>query len=320
MERLTTRDLAARTHLAPQTILNYVKEGLITPIDTSPDGRYYFEMSVADDLITRNLLKKYPNHTAVVILYKNEDSMKAFENTYNNYLKNEGILRIDNLAETVTKVRESIEKNALYDRVFCMYLCKEIIKKCKIEREKLKSSLPAYIMQNPKLEDRNLLLENLDVLTSDSASVLEKLNPNDKKIVKGAINWLTEEIRKVYERYTLKDITDLLEQLSASKDKDEHFEFPIKTKTIENMYRKGKQSYYAKALSDQFKKLKKGYQSLIKIDCSAEDSIYDLLYKTRYTEHIKFYGCENATKEMEEVIRFLQDTKQTTDYGEMDVR
>lgn len=29
MERLTTRDLAARTHLAPQTILNYVKEGTI---------------------------------------------------------------------------------------------------------------------------------------------------------------------------------------------------------------------------------------------------------------------------------------------------
>ena len=28
MERLTTRDLAARTHLAPQTILNYVKEEL----------------------------------------------------------------------------------------------------------------------------------------------------------------------------------------------------------------------------------------------------------------------------------------------------
>lgn len=320
MERLTTRDLAARTHLAPQTILNYVKKGIITPIDISPDGRYYFEMSVADDLITRNLLEKYPNHIAVVVLYKDEDSLKAFEEIYNNYLQSEGILRIDNLAEKVTQVREIIEKHALYDRVFCMYLCKEIIKKCKSESEKLKSSLPTYIMQNPKLEDRSLLLENMDVLLSDSTSVLEKLNPNDKKIVKGAINWLTEETRKVHERYALKDIKGLLEQLGASKDKDEHFEFPIKTKTLENMYRKGKQSYYAQALNDQFKKLKDGYQSLIKIDCSAEDSIYDLLYGTRYTEHIKFYGYDNATKEMEEVIRFLQDTKQEVGYGEIEVR
>ena len=39
MERLTTRDLAARTHLSPQTILNYVKDGKIEPIDTTPAGK-----------------------------------------------------------------------------------------------------------------------------------------------------------------------------------------------------------------------------------------------------------------------------------------
>ena len=87
MERLTTRDLAARTHLAPQTILNYVKEGIVSPIDVLPDGRCYFDVSVADELITRNLLKKYPNHTAVVVLYNDEDSMKKFETTYDSYLK-----------------------------------------------------------------------------------------------------------------------------------------------------------------------------------------------------------------------------------------
>ena len=58
MERLTTRDLAVRTHLAPQTILNYVKEGIITPTNISPDERYYFDMSVADEVIIRTLLKK----------------------------------------------------------------------------------------------------------------------------------------------------------------------------------------------------------------------------------------------------------------------
>lgn len=42
------------------------------------------------------------------------------------------------------------------------------------------------------------------------------------------------------------------------------------------------------SLDKALEKLKEGYQSLIKIDCSKEESIYDLLYKTRFTEQIKF--------------------------------
>lgn len=51
-------------------------------------------------------------------------------------------------------------------------------------------------MQNPKLEDRNLLLKNLNILVSDTASVMEKLNSNDKKIVQGALYWLEEQKEK----------------------------------------------------------------------------------------------------------------------------
>lgn len=94
-----------------------MKEGTITPINISPDGRYYFDMSVADELITRTLLKKYPNHTAIVVLYTDEDSMKTFENTYTNYLNEEGILRIDNLTEKVSEVRERVEE------MLCMTDC-----------------------------------------------------------------------------------------------------------------------------------------------------------------------------------------------------
>lgn len=320
MERLTTRDLAARTHLAPQTILNYVKEGTITPINISPDGRYYFDMSVADELITRTLLKKYPNHTAIVVLYTDEDSMKTFENTYTNYLNEEGILRIDNLTEKVSEVRERVEGNALHDRLFCIYLCEKIARKCESEIKKLKSDLPTRIMQNPKLEDRNLLLKNLNILVSDTASVMEKLNSNDKKIVQGALYWLEEQKEKILERYAMSEITALSKQLSASKNPGDHFEFPMQTKTIKNIVRKEKQSFYAESLDKALEKLKEGYQSLIKIDCSKEESIYDLLYKTRFTEQIKFYGCDNATKEINEIIRFLQDTKKKVEYGDMEVR
>lgn len=319
MERLTTRDLAARTHLAPQTILNYVKDGTITPTDTSPDGRYYFEMSVADELITRSLLKKYPKHTAIVVLYTDEDSMKTFENTYNTYLENEGILRIDNLTEKVSEVRKNIEGNALRDRLFCMHLCNEITRKHDGEIRKLYSDLPTRIMQNPKLEDRTLLLENLDILVSEPASVMEKLNPNDKKIVQGAFYWLEEQKGKIHERYAMNEIDALLKQLKGSQNSEERFEFPLKTKTIENMVRKERQSFYSKSLDKALEKLKEGYQSLMKIDCSKEQGIYELLYKTRFTENIKLYGYDNATEEMQEAIQFLNDTKKL-EFGEMEVR
>lgn len=319
MERLTTRDLAARTHLAPQTISNYVKEGIITPIDISPDGRYYFDMSVADDLITRNLLKKYSNHTAIVVLYTDEDSMKTFENTYNNYLVEEGILRIDNLTEKVSEVRERVEANALHDRLFCIYLCEKIMRKHDSEIRKLQADLPVHIMKNPKLEDRNLLLENLDVLVADTASIMEKLSPNDKKIVQSAFYRLKEQEEKVHERYAMNEVGALVKQLNTSKNPADRFEFPMKTKTIENLVRKEKQSFYAESLDKALEKLKDGYQSLIKIDCTAEESIYDLLYKTRFTEYIKFYGCDNATKELNEIIRFLEDTKKV-EYGYLEVR
>ena len=117
----------------------------------------------------------------------------------------------------------------------------------------------------------------------------------------------------------MSEISALSKQLSASKNPGDHFEFPMQTKTIKNIVRKEKQSFYAESLDKALEKLKEGYQSLIKIDCSKEESIYDLLYKTRFTEQIKFYGCDNATKEINEIIRFLQDTKKKVEYGDMEV-
>lgn len=282
-------------------------------------GRYYFDMSVADDLITRNLLKKYPNHTAVVVLYTDEDSMKTFESIYNNYLNEEGILRIDNLTEKVSEVRESIEGNALHDRFFCLSMCDKILQKHESEIKKLRADLPVRIMQNSKLENRNLLLKNLDILVSDTASIMGKLSPNDKKIVQRYFNGLKEQEEKVHERYAINEICALVKQLNTSKNPADRFEFPMKTKEIKNMVRKEKHSFYADFVDKALEKLKDGYQSLIKIDCTAEDSIYDLLYKTRFTEHIKFYGCDNATKELNEIIQFLEDTKKV-EYGDMEVR
>ena len=93
----------------------------------------YLICQLRNELITRTLLKKYPNHTAIVVLYTDEDSMKTFENTYTNYLNEEGILRIDNLTEKVSEVRERVEGNALHDRLFCIYLCEKIARKCESE-------------------------------------------------------------------------------------------------------------------------------------------------------------------------------------------
>lgn len=269
-------------------------------------------------LVLSGSMEPYMETNSIAIVQKTKDINEG--DTYTNYLNEEGILRIDNLTEKVSEVRERVEGNALHDRLFCIYLCEKIARKCESEIKKLKSDLPTRIMQNPKLEDRNLLLKNLNILVSDTASVMEKLNSNDKKIVQGALYWLEEQKEKILERYAMSEISALSKQLSASKNPGDHFEFPMQTKTIKNIVRKEKQSFYAESLDKALEKLKEGYQSLIKIDCSKEESIYDLLYKTRFTEQIKFYGCDNATKEINEIIRFLQDTKKKVEYGDMEVR
>lgn len=320
MERLTTRDLAARTHLAPQTILNYVKEGIVSPIDVLPDGRCYFDVSVADELITRNLLKKYPNHTAVVVLYNDEDSMKKFETTYDSYLKKEGKVRIDNLTDTVAEVRERIEKNAMHDRLFCIHLYEKILRKCSSEMQKASAEFQTRVMSNPKLEDRKLLAENLEELVSDRKSVMEKLNANDKKIVENSAYWLAEQNEKILERYSYKKVMELKEKLNTSKDILDHFEFVPKTNIVKNLVRKEKQSFFAKTVDSRLEQLlQKGYVSIIKINCTEEQAIYELLSKTYFVNDITLYGCSNATPEMQQVIQFLQDRKRV-DFGEVEVQ
>lgn len=344
MERLTTRDLAARTHLSPQTILNYVKDGKIEPIDITPDGKFYFNMSVADALITRNLLKKYPNHTAVVVLYVDEDRMKRFENIYNKSLETAGILRVDNLVEKVAEVRERIEGNSSRDKIFNIYIYFEIMEKYLNEKKRLEDNVPVQIMKNPKLKDRTFLLENLATLVTNPKPVLEKLDADDRKIVGHALGCCKEQTAQLYERYTMDEVRAFGKKLDSILEKtntevqelktkgeicnfgnkykamieENDLDFQVKTKAVADLVRKAKQSFYTDSLDRALDVLKKGYVSIIKINCTMKDNIYDLLYQTRYTENIKLYGYSNATEELGEVIRFLEGTKKL-EYGDMEV-
>lgn len=344
MERLTTRDLAARTHLSPQTILNYVKDGKIEPIDVTPDGKFYFSMSVADDLITRNLLKKYPNHTAVVVLYVDEDRMNHFENLYNNYLETNGTLRVDNLVEKVAEVREHFEESSSIAKIFNIYVYFEIMKKFHKEKKRLEDNVPVQIMKNPKLKDRTFLLENLATLVTNYKSVLEKLDADDRKIVGYAVGCCKELTAQLYERYNMDEVRAFGKKLKSVLEKigieaqelktkgdiynfynkyrdiieESDLDFQVKTKAVADVVRKAKQSYYTDLLDIKLDVLKKGYVSVIKINCTMKDSIYDLLYQTRYTEKIELYGYSNATEELGEVIRFLEGTKKL-EYVDMEV-
>lgn len=113
---------------------------------------------------------------------------------------------------------------------------------------------------------------------------------------------------------------ELKEKLNTSKDILDHFEFVPKTNIVKNLIRKEKQSFFAKTVDAKLEQLlQKGYVSIIKINCTEEQAIYELLSKTYFVNDITLYGCSNATPEMQQVIQFLQDRKRV-DFGEVEVR
>ena len=190
----------------------------------------------------------------------------------------------------------------------------------KTEMQKASAEFQTRVMSNPKLEDRKLLAENLEELVSDRKSVMEKLNANDKKIVENSAYWLAEQNEKILERYSYKEVMELKEKLNTSKDILDHFEFVPKTNIVKNLVRKEKQSFFAKTVDAKLEQLlQKGYVSIIKINCTEEQAIYELLSKTYFVNDITLYGCSNATPEMQQVIQFLQDRKRV-DFGEVEVQ
>lgn len=98
--------------------------------------------------------------------------------------------------------------------------------------------------------------------------------------------------------------------ISLAENKPMQIDYTPKTGTVKGIFERVKLKHYRMAVDAQIReKLSKGYCSLLCIKSGSEGSIYHLLSRAVSSEYcrIEVYGYEQATKEEQEVIRFLQD-------------
>lgn len=313
---MTTNQLAEATNLAPQTIFNYVKEGIIEPDETMPDGRYYFN----EDLVPRLILKKSAlllrNATLFIAFDNEEENLVSFEETFIKANKQKNTPIVNSLFDYLNSLKEVIQNDEnqkqLLMKIFVAETKDAYQKELRLKREKLEGEL----IVDKDVTDLSDLLTHRDklfIFDDSSERLFKEMNEKDKPIVKRYRDRYGEYIRSANKKYCITEIIKVEEQL-ANPDKDE-IPWEPKTGTVKGIFKRAEQTYYRKVVDIQIQeKLSKGYCSLLKILSGDDDSVYRLLMKADSNEYryIEVFGFEKATPEEQQVIRFLEKIKQVT--------
>lgn len=309
---LTTRDVASATNLSPQTVLNYVEKGVIKPAEKSFDGRFYFSEEVVIKLSCSAIARKYKNHKIIIGICKNEEEEKAFEEKIMPEIYKAGQIRIDDMVEYMQNVKECIRAEPKYQRAFLLYICAEITRTCEIKTQELEKTFQQRILSNNAFEDMAFVVENREKLLPESREVIDQMGEQDKKIFLRELKWYHDQYCSIRERYSIDEIKKLLKGINNSQDLAERFTFIPKTSTVRCIWEKGEQKFYTEYVNKYVKqKVGQGYVSLRTVSVQDEKGIYKLLSACADDTGVKIqiYGSRNATREMSQVIQFLQEYK-----------
>ncbi len=307
---ITTNQLAEATNLAQQTILNYVKEGIIEPELTTPDGRNYFSEGLIPKLLIKKSSSMLKNAVLTVAFGDNEEEFEKFETAYNDFLKERNVLRVDSLAEYMDAVREALKKDATQQRAYMFMCADEVSKAYQKALTEWKEKMENRIFSDTSFSDAGSLLSYRGKLFDSEAGLSENLCEKDKHIFDTYKISYQNGQKKLFEKYCMADIKKLADRLAENKPVQ--IDYTPKTGTVKGIFERVKLKHYRMAVDVQIKeKLSKRYCSLLCIKSGSEDSIYNLLNKAVSSEYcqIEVYGYEQATHEEQEVIRFLQDSK-----------
>ena len=307
---ITTNQLAEAANLAQQTILNYVREGIIEPELTTPDGRNYFNEGLIPKLLIRKSSSMLRNAVLTVALGDNEAELEKFETAYNDFLKQRNILRVDSLAEYMDAVREALKSDAAQHRAYMFMCVDEVSRAYQKTLTEWKGKMENKIFADASFTDMESLLAYRGKVFDSEAKLRESLCEEDKHIFN--IHRISYENgqKKLAEKYCLADMKEIADKLAENKPMQ--IDYTPKTGTVKGIFERVKLKHYRMAVDAQIReKLSKGYCSLLCIKSGSRDSIYRLLSKAVSDEYcqIEVYGYEQATKEEQEVIRFLQDSR-----------
>ena len=306
----TTQETAEAANFSKQTVLNYVKDGVITPALQMANGQCYFDEKTVVTLMTLSCAKDYRDNT-LTVCFGNREECTSFEDAYNTYLSERGIPRVDNLTKCLMKWREIPKSDKLSKRLCMIASVEKTIRACENEMKELSVELQKRLLTNPAIEDMAVVLENRNELIKKKEEIMELLHDHDRKIFKDELWWFASKRFKIEERYSIEDMSRLSKELAVMPE-DGVIEYEPKKPAVKSVWRKTKQRYLRDCTKDYMKKqLAKGYVAVLCMDGQDNGGICQLLKKAMNPciRRIEIYCMGDITDEIRQVIDFLQEQK-----------
>lgn len=305
---LNSNQLAEAVNFAPQTIYNYVKEGIITPTEVAPNGGYFFSDDLVADLLVKQAVPMLKESTLVLKFAENEEEFRAFEKAFDEMVKEKSCLRVDNLPDYMRNLKEHIKRDASHKRLLLSLFVDMMMKECCSQSKRLREKAQSELLKYSALEDLNtsvVYLRNLmDQEEADATAVSDK----DRSFVNAVFSGYQEKCRRLQEKYCVTEMEGVAEKLKTP----EQVSYEPESATARKVWLKAEQKYFRDTVNQHIKQnLSKGYFSLLGIMKGEEGNIYKFLTKAASGEfkRIEIYGYQNTLPAEKEGIDFLRDTK-----------
>lgn len=244
----TTQETAEAANFSKQTVLNYVKDGVITPALQMANGQCYFDEKTVVTLMTLSCAKDYRDNT-LTVCFGNREECTSFEDAYNAYLSERGIPRVDNLTKCLMKWREIPKSDKLSKRLCMIASVEKTIRACENEMKELSVELQKRLLTNPAIEDMAVVLENRNELIKKKEEIMELLHDHDRKIFKDELWWFASKRFKIEERYSIEDMSRLSKELAVMPE-DGVIEYEPKKPAVKSVWRKTEQRYLRDCTKD----------------------------------------------------------------------
>lgn len=308
----TTQETAEAANFSKQTVLNYVKDGIIAPALQLANGQCYFDETTVVALMTLSCAKDYKDNTLAVCFGNGEDCI-AFEEAYNRRLKERGIQRVDNLTEYLVGLRKIPKSHKFHKRLCMIDSVNKTVHACEKEVKDLSDELQKRLLTHPGIEAMEVILENRNELLGRHDEIMELLSEHDRKIFNAEFLWFTLRRDKIEERYSIADMRKLLDKLTDPSEETIEYE-PVKP-AVKAVWRKVEQRYLRDWTKDCMKeRLANGYAAVLCMDGQDNGGIYQLLKKAMNPciRRIEIYGIYNVTNEIQQTVHFLEEIKDVT--------
>lgn len=173
---LTAQQVADAANVSKQTVLNYAKEGIITPSLTLPSGQNYFDEKEIIIICELSLGRLY-NDNLLVVIFGSESECRLLEKQYMYRMQDKNMQRIDNFIEYVQSYREVVRKGIKHNILLRLESIEKTIRLCEkkvhaLERNNSYCEKAEQIERRYCYEDMQKLLKEIKNNLQDNTYVI----------------------------------------------------------------------------------------------------------------------------------------------------